>query len=228
MQTEKTAFRLNVLIFVLELFAVIWMMSGISGGILSGSSLSALRLFTVDSNILLGIVALIAAVDEKRVLDGKKSSISTSTYIAKLTGTVGVTLTMIITVFFLAPTTAATYGFFASFLYSNFFLHLLNPILAIVTFLLYEQTDRIPFKHTFTGIIPMLIYTVYYVSVALAHSNNGKISEGYDWYGFFALGTASAAIIVPILILLTFGISFLLWRLNKRGFKKQEKAPEEQ
>lgn len=220
MKTIKTAFRLNVLIFILELFAVIWMMSGISGGILSGASLSSLKLFTVDSNILLGIVAIIAAIDEKRVADGKKSSISTGTYIAKLVGTVGVTLTMIITVFFLAPTTAATYGFFASFYYSNFFLHLLNPILAIVVFLFYEQTDRISFRHTFTGIIPMLIYAVYYVSIALAHSSNGKIAEGYDWYGFFVLGTASAAIIVPILILLTYGISFVLWRLNRRKYKK--------
>lgn len=221
MKKMKVAFGLNVLIFMLELFAVIWMMSGKGGGILSGSRLSALKYFTVDSNILLGITAIIAAIDEKRVLDGKKSGVSTSTLIAKLVGTVGVTLTMIVTVFYLVPITAAAYGVFALFTYSNFFLHLLNPILAIITFLFFEQTDSIAFRHTFTGIIPMLIYAVYYVSVALAHSSDGRVLKGYDWYGFFAFGTESAVIIVPILILLTYGISFLLWKLNRRAFEKR-------
>ncbi len=221
MKKMKVAFGLNVLIFMLELFAVIWMMSGKGGGILSGSRLSALNYFTVDSNILLGITAIIAAIDEKRVLDGKKSSVSTRTLIAKLVGTVGVTLTMIVTVFYLVPITAAAYGVFALFTYSNFFLHLLNPILAIITFLFFEQTDKIAFRHTFTGIVPMLIYAVYYVSTALAHSSDGRVLKGYDWYGFFAFGTESAVIIVPILILLTYGISFLLWKLNRRAFEKR-------
>ncbi len=221
MKKMKVAFGLNVLIFMLELFAVIWMMSGKGGGILSGSRLSALKYFTVDSNILLGITAIIAAIDEKRVLDGKKSGVSTSTLIAKLVGTVGVTLTMIVTVFYLVPITAAAYGVFALFTYSNFFLHLLNPILAIITFLFFEQTDKIAFRHTFTGIVPMLIYAVYYVSTALAHSSDGRVLKGYDWYGFFAFGTESAVIIVPILILLTYGISFLLWKLNRRAFEKR-------
>lgn len=223
MKTIKNAFRLNVLIFILELFSVIWMMSGTGGGILSSVSLSYFKFFTVDSNILLGITAVIAAIDEKRVLSGKKSSISEYTYITKLVGTVGVTLTMIVTIFFLAPTSAAAIGWFGLFYYNNFLMHLLNPVLAIVTFLFYEQTDSISFKHTFTGIIPMLIYAVYYVSIAFTHSSNGKISEGYDWYGFFVLGTASAVIVVPLFILLTYGISFLLWRLNRHKFKKADR-----
>ncbi len=224
MKKMKVAFGLNVLIFMLELFAAIWMMSGKGGGILSGSRLSALNYFTVDSNILLGITAIIAAIDEKRVLDGKKSGVSTSTLIAKLVGTVGVTLTMIVTVFYLVPITAAAYGVFALFTYSNFFLHLLNPILAIITFLFFEQTDKIAFRHTFTGIVPMLIYAVYYVSTALAHSSDGRVLKGYDWYGFFAFGTESAVIIVPIFILITYGISFLLWKLNRRAFEKKQKS----
>ena len=228
MKKMKVAFGLNILIILLELFAVIWMMSGPRGGILSGNRLSALRFFTVDSNILLGITAIVAAIDEKRVLDGKKDSVSASTSIAKLVGTVGVTLTMIVTVFYLVPTTAAAYGVFALFTYSNFFFHLVNPILAIITFLFFEQTDRIAFKHTFTGVIPMLIYAVYYVGIALAHSHNGVIAKGYDWYGFFVFGTESAVIIVPILILLTYGISFLLWKLNRREFEQKGKALREQ
>ena len=64
MNKLKCATMLNICLFALEVFAVSWMISGISGGILSASRLSVLKLFTVDSNILLGIAALIAAIDE--------------------------------------------------------------------------------------------------------------------------------------------------------------------
>ena len=64
---EKKAFILNSLIVVLEIVAITWMISGVTDGALSISGLRSLRYFTVDSNILLGIFALIAAIDERKV-----------------------------------------------------------------------------------------------------------------------------------------------------------------
>ena len=217
MKKLKTATILNICIVILEVFAVAWMMSGRNSGLLLASRLRALRYFTVDSNILMGIFALIAAVDQRKVLKGEKEGVSTSTYILKLTGTVGVTLTMLVTIFFLAPTMAPTYGFLALFTYSNFFLHLLNPILSILCFLCFEKTDRITFRHTVTGIVPMLLYAVYYVGAAVSHSENGVVAKGYDWYGFLAAGVRSAFVVLPLLILITWGISAVLWKLNRRN-----------
>ena len=217
MRTLKTAYVLNICLFLLEVFAICWMMSGIHTGLLSASRLVALKYFTVDSNILMGIIAFIVAIDQRKVLKGTKSEVSASTYILKLVGTVGVTLTMIITVFFLVPTTAAVYGPFAMFYNSNFLLHLLNPLFSIMTFVCFEKTNQIDFIYTFAGIIPMLIYAVYYVAAALSHTQNGMIAKGYDWYGFFFAGTRSVVIVVPIIVLLTYGISAVLWKWNGKG-----------
>ena len=64
---EKKACILNSFIVVLEVAAITWMINGSSDGALSISGLRSLRFFTVDSNILLGIFALIAAMDERQV-----------------------------------------------------------------------------------------------------------------------------------------------------------------
>ena len=173
------------------------------------------RYFTVDSNILMGIAALVAAVDERAVISGKKSEVSTGTYIFKLVGTVGVRLTMLVTVFFLASRAIPTTGFFSLFYYSNFLFHLASPVLSIVAFVFFEKSDRILFRHTFTGIVPMLCYAVYYIYEALTHIQDGAVIRGYDWYGFLFTGVKSAVIVIPLLFLITYGISAGLWRLNR-------------
>ncbi|MCR5135782.1 MAG: hypothetical protein K6C12_01600 [Oscillospiraceae bacterium] len=212
----KKACILNILLFLLVLFSIIWMMSGITKSALSISGFSSLRYFTVDSDILLGILSLAAAVDEWRVWKGGKTEVSTRTLVLKLVATVGVSLTMLVTVFFLAPTTFRQYGWFGMFKGSNFFLHLVNPILAIAVFLRYEGSGRLPFAHTFTAFVPMLLYAVYYLAETLSHVENGVIAKGYDWYGFFFNGVSSAWIMVPLLIAVTYAISFALWRLSVR------------
>ncbi len=58
----KKAFCLNIAVFVLILFSVIWMFSGLHFGdapvALAASKLSMLKYYTVDSNIIMGLVAL--------------------------------------------------------------------------------------------------------------------------------------------------------------------------
>lgn len=216
MDKMRTAFTLNILIFAFVVFAIAWMLSGINPGVLSIGRIEAFKYFTIDSNILMGICALIAALDQRKVLKGEKAEVSASSHILKLVGTTSVTLTMIITVFFLTPTAAATYGVLALFYYSNFFLHLVNPILSIVVFIAFEKTIKIRARHTLTGIVPMLAYAVFYVASAATHIHDGVIDAGYDWYGFFFAGIQSVVVVVPILVALTYAISFALWKLNRR------------
>ncbi len=220
MKNIRRAFIANILLFILELFAIAWMMSGINNGPFSAPWLEMLRYFTVDSNILMGIFALIAAIDEYKVLTKKKKEVSNITYILKLTGTVGVTLTMLVTIFFLAPT--APYNPLMLFFYSNFFLHLLNPIISIISLICFEKNDKITFKQSFIGIIPMLLYSVYYVLEVVTHTNNGIIEKGYDWYGFFMLGLKSAFFVLPLVIGVTYLISFVLWKLNRKMNKNEK------
>ena len=225
MEKWKKACILNSLIVILEVIAITWMISGITESALAISGFRALRYFTVDSNILLGIFSLIAAIDERRVWKGRKEDVSALSLILKLMGTVGVTLTMLVTVFYLTPTTMQRYGLLGMYKGSNFLLHLVNPILAIFVFLRCERTSRIAFRHTWTGIIPMLIYAVYYVAEAVRHSDNGLIAPGYDWYGFFFNGVKSGVIMVPLLIFITYMISYVLWRLNRRKPAAMDASP---
>lgn len=217
--TVKKALLLNFCIFILEVFATCWMMSGITitetAGTLTAERFAMFKYFTVDSNVIMGIIALIIAIEHLMILKGKKNEVSTCSYIFALMGTAGVTLTMLVTVFFLTPTMAAEYGWFSCFKNSNFFLHLLNPTVSIVAFLAFEKTNKIRYAHTWTSLAPLLIYTVYYVAQNLAHAENGVIQKAYDWYGFFLVGTKSIIIVLPIIILVAYAISFGLWKLNK-------------
>ena len=209
----RSASLLNWLLFACEVFSLGWMMSGFSRGNFSAGGLGSLRYFTVDSNLLLGIVALIAALYEGWAASGKKESVPSFIYVLKLMGTVGTTLTMLVTAFYLAPT--SMYGYFSLFAKSNLFLHLINPVLALIVFLGFERSKKISFSHTFTGILPMVLYSIYYLEEAFRHSEGGVIQTGYDWYRFFVMGMNSVVFIFPLILGMTYLISLVLWRGNR-------------
>lgn len=213
MSNQKKASYINFLIFLLVVIATIWMLTSISGP-LSDNSPRMLKFFTVDSNILMGIIALIVGLNERL-----KNEISKSMYILKLVGTSSVALTMLVTVFYLTPTTASIYGLFGMYHKSNFLYHLVVPILSILVFILYERTNKIKLKEIFWGLVPISIYSIYYVYETLTHINNGVIQKGYDWYGFFIFGMRSVVIVLPIILIISYIINYVLWKKNKRKEK---------
>ena len=214
--TIRIAFIANIILTLLEIFSVSWMMSGISGGILSAAGLRVLKYFTVDSNIFLGIAAFVAAIEEYRVLKGKKEEVSHFICLLKLSATAAVTVTMLVTVFFLEPTMGRYFGYLALFAHSNFFLHLFNPLAAIVTWVCFERNDMLVSKDALLAAIPTLLYAIYYVIEVLTHTVNGVIQPGYDWYGFFVLGLKSAVIVLPVFVLFTCLVNLVLYRVGKR------------
>lgn len=222
MKRIKVAYYLNICIVLLEVLANLWMTSGIQifakTEVLSASKLAMLKYFTVDSNILMGVAALIYAICCRQVLSKKRDSIPLWVSSLQLLSVVSVTLTFMVTVFFLAPT--APYNWILLFADSNFLLHLLNPILAIITFVGFEKRDDLNFYHTFIGIVPMLIYAVFYIIATVTHAPGGVIEYGYDWYGFFIGGLKSGFIVVPIIIAITYLFSFVLWKLNRAFIKE--------
>ena len=220
MKKTKAAFIINLLIFVFGILAIAWIISGITADILAPAYFGSFNYFTVDSNLLMATTALVAAIYERKVLTGKREDIPAAVYIFKLVVTVGVTLTMLVTVFYLTPYTMDKYGLFGLFHYGNFFLHLLIPILSIITFTVLERTDKSNFRHTFTAIVPVLLYGVFYISVTMVHMKNEVVEEGYDWYGFFLQGTRIAfLIVIPAVLVLSYIISVALWRINKTKIK---------
>lgn len=214
----KMSIFMNVLIFILTLMSTIFMLVGFKfmgeDTVLTATKIEAFKFYTVDSNILMGIIALFFAGLEIQKLFGKIDEIPTYAYVLKLVGTVGVVLTFLTTVLYLGPIIDT--GFFSLFRNSNLFYHLIIPILSMITFVLFENTDKLKLKHTFIGMITMLIYSVFYTVSALLHIENGKVIHGYDWYGFVKNGLSSVYIVTPVMLLFTYLISFGLYFLNKK------------
>ena len=64
-------------------------------------------------------------------------------------------------------------------------------------------------------VIPMIIYAIFYSLNVLLHLENGRPSVNYDIYGFLEGRVSLILIVLPFMILLTYFISFVLWKVNK-------------
>ena len=206
----------NIIIFILVLLGTIFMFTGFQfmkdTSVLSDSGLSFLKYYTVDSNIFIGIAALLLIIYELLFLNKKIKEIPKYVYIIKYTGTVAVTLTFLVTLLYLAP----SLGNKCWFLYqnSNLFFHLIVPILSFISFCFFEKID-LNIRKSFYGLSTMLVYGIIYTINVFIHQENGKIGMEYDWYGFVQHGLKYAFIVFPIIIIFTYFISFIIFRINK-------------
>ena len=216
-KAEKGTLIFNCLIFIFTLFATISMIIGFQFmgeiTVLSSRNFRAFKYFTVDSNVLAGLSSLAYVIFLILKNKGKIKEMPNFMHILQLAATSGVTLTMMVTVFFLAPRSTTTY--FDYFMNSNLFMHLLTPLLCIISFIFFEKAN-ISFVKTFYGIVPMILYAFYYIPNILLHLENGKVLPKYDWYGFLFAGLQTIWIVIPIILLLTWGFSLGLWTLNKK------------
>ena len=215
----KISLGINIIIFILTAFATVCMMAGIyfmgtETSSLTARNIEVFRFFTVESNILMGIIALIFAIFEIKVLTKKRELIPSKLYILKLVFTVGVVLTMLTAALFLAP--SSKNGYFSLFTNSNLFYHFVIPLLSLITFVFFEGTDKIKFKYTFAGIIPMFLYGIFYCINVFTHLENGAVSPIYDWYGFVKNGVGDVFFVIPVILGATYLISYLLWEFNRK------------
>ena len=215
---EKISIILNSLIFVFTLFATISMVIGFKFmgqfEVLSSRNFKSFRYFTVDSNVFAGLISL-AYVIYKCTAKGKAhDTLPRAFYMLKLAATTGVTLTMMVTVFYLAPTSNGQ--FLRYFMNSNFFMHLITPLLCIISFIFFEPAESAKLSSTIPGILPMLLYSFYYTPNILIHLDNGKVVPEYDWYHFLAGGLNTIWFVIPVLYISTWIFSLGLWAANKK------------
>ena len=214
---QKLSVCFNCLIFIFTLFATISMIIGFQFmgevKVLSSTNFKAFKYFTVDSNVFAGIISLIYLIFELMIANGRVQKMPKVLDFLKLAATTGVTLTMMVTVFFLAPRTTTTY--FAYFMNSNLFMHLITPLLCIITFIFFEPM-KISFAQSVTGTIPMILYAIYYIPNILLHLEDGKTSHTYDWYGFLDAGMDTIWFVMPLLLVVTWIFAICLWCGNKK------------
>ena len=109
---------------------------------------------------------------------------------------------------FLGP----VYGYNIMFIGSNFWFHLVVPIVAILE-VIFLNRETFSYKDNMYSVVPMLVYGVFYVGNVLINGV-GKWPHTNDWYGFFSWGYQVSIKIFVILGLATYFIGFVIRRIN--------------
>ena len=170
--------------------------------------------YTVQSNVFMGIVSFVFANREYQILKGRKKEIPLIYYIFKMVATIAVSLTFFV-VF-------AIFGFMSRgghipLLRNSYLLfHLIIPVMSILNFVIFEKTNIIKFKHIFYGLLPTFLYEIYYTINILMNIKNGIVSLRNDWYSFAQNGVLRTILVAPAMLGITFCLSFVIWKLNKK------------
>ncbi len=108
----------------------------------------AFRYFTTQSNVLCAISALFMCFFPD----------TSWAYYLKIIGTCAVTVTMLTVLLFLGP----IYGYKVLFKGSDFFMHLLTPLLALFSLCILERRG-LNFSTSFIGLLPVALYAPLYL-----------------------------------------------------------------
>ncbi|MBR5087899.1 MAG: hypothetical protein IK093_00575, partial [Ruminiclostridium sp.] len=163
---------LNILSFILTVIGTYVMIKGIDADEhLAADGWGSIKYFTVQSNLLYGIYAGVFAVCE--LIYGSADDIPQFLYVLKYIFTVGVTLTMLTVICYLAPVVEKSYP--KLFKGANLYFHLIVPLLGIISFCFFEKEAEISVPFVFLGLIPFGLYGIYYSINALSHAENGKV-----------------------------------------------------
>lgn len=188
----------------------------------SNAGYKHLKFFTIDSNILMTIFAVVSIVYIVLKKTKTINEIGKPIYILNLVGTAGVALTMFTTLFFLVPFSGVVHeAFFTPKVLltgSNLIFHIINPSFAVIAFICFFKTNQIELKETLYSLIPIVIYSIFYLSMAYTHIDptTGKPQAWFDWYKFCSFGVVA----VPFILIGMYGIAFMLTWLLWLGNKK--------
>ena len=138
------------------------------------------KAFTMDSNIICACFAGIVAVCNICSLIKNKVIFPHAVSVLQFVGTVLVSLTLLVVLSFLVPSWIIL-GKNPMILLSTgdlFFFHLLNPILAIISFVFLSPKHRLAYSGIWYSLVPIALYAAVYASMIFVF----KAWE--DFYGF--------------------------------------------
>ena len=156
------------------------------------------RYFTVLSNILCAISSLLVAVF--RITGMLPEAI----LLLKFAGTAAVTVTMMTVLLFLGP---VVYDYKSLLSGGDLWLHLICPLLAIVTYLAWDKPD-VPFWTVLFGVLPVLLYGILYLYRVVLVPEEKRWE---DFYGFNKDGKWPLAF--AAMIAAASAISIVLWAI---------------
>ena len=199
---------LNALIFVFTVYSLFLCFYNTETGEFTADGLRAFRFFTVDSNIFCALASLLLIVTDLRLLSKNGGPLPEWLLIFKYMGTAAVTLTLLTCVFYLSGMT----GGFGNLIHGKeLFMHLLTPLAAALSFVVFEHGAVLPLWTVFLPLIPVAVYGAVYFYYVLAVPKD--YGGWQDFYGFVHNRDWYTAVLV--MFAATLLICLVLWALNR-------------
>ncbi|MBR7015156.1 MAG: hypothetical protein IKI12_01780 [Lachnospiraceae bacterium] len=200
--------------YVLEILVVLttigsWMRMYLTGGgsLLSSRGLMSLKYYTTLSNIFAGIAAVIMIVVLARTKSGK---VPVWAAVTKFASAVTVSVTFLVTLFFLAP----TMGIGGLYKGELMFMHAVGPVLTVVSFFMNRDLPEMKTSSALWATLPTILYGgVYSANIMLNGVGSGMNTN--DWYGFAAAGIRTVPFVYALMMLLTYLLSRVMRKVKR-------------
>ena len=211
MKKDRARLILNILLAV-AVFAV-WILSFFfwRDASLGGSGWSDLKYFTVESNLLVGIVAIVFVV--LRLTNGAEKMPKWIVFL-KFISSAAVFVTFMVVILFLGP----LYGYGRMYYGANLFFHLLIPLFVIAEEIFLEE-GKISFRQSFLAVIHPVLYGIGYLTNCLVNGIGSWETVRNDWYSFLEWGYPVGIVIFFVIAAIAWGLGILLCTLNKTARK---------
>lgn len=223
------------------IFKAISLIASVYGLVFTIDSIMSFTFFTTLSNVALDVVlALFIVLDVILLVKGKDYK-SNWMYILKFLMTLSITLTCLVYMIILGPTSED--GLIGAYLHNyagSLGVHLIGPVFAIADFLVFDKGFVAKKVYAIYAVIPPLCYVAFvYILAALGVRWYGTMTAPYNflnydvptgWFGwdlsqmgFESLGIGVAYMIVALLLIfIGIGLLYLVINGACRGVKAQQ------
>ena len=154
-----------------------------------------LRFFTLLSNLLSAFASLVA------LFFLRNGGLPHGVWLLKYLGTASVTVTFLTVMVFLGP----TMGYKSQLEGWSFYLHVIGPLLAIISFCFLERIWPLSFAVALLGLLPVVLYGILYLYKVVI------TKQWEDFYGFNKNGKWKISF--SAMVIGTFLVCILLWLL---------------
>lgn len=169
--------------------------------------------YTLDSNIFLWITAIIFVISAVSALKRKEYHIPRWVHILKYLATCCIAMTFIVVAVVLCPQ-APSYGYtlaegYQTLMFSGggLYQHFLSPVVAIISFIIFERKPALEFRVTFIALIPTLVY-----AAVLYPLNIWNVVYGpYPFLYVHEMPAYMAVIWFLIMCVIAYVIALVLW-----------------
>lgn len=191
---NKFRIFLNIALPLIIIYEWLDMFCFAEENVLSTRGIASLKYFTILSNFLEAFACVWWLYKKNEVL--------------KYVASVSVMLTCIVVIVFLGP----LFGYRLMYAGPNLWFHLLVPLAALfeVLFLVKRSYTK---KENLYAALPMAVYGIFYVGNNVINGI-GQWPHSNDWYGFLSWGYPIGVMIYFIILAVTYGIGFIIRKLN--------------